>query len=241
VFVSDDPRVNSINNYFEEHDFKNNKFDTIIHSHVLEHTYDPIKFISKASSILDEGGLHYISIPNMEYWLQSGFTNTLFFEHTFFINLEILKYILSLNNFVIERTIISDHSIFVKARKCSNLEQLASQYLHTPEKIFSGYIEYLTNDLKNLNNSLGGEECFLFGAHVFSQTLFSMGLKCNVKCILDNDKDKQGKRLYGTNLTVKDVGVISDYKYPKVIVRAGVYTLEIKEQLLKINPNVKIY
>ncbi len=68
-----------------------------------------------------------------------------------------------------------------------------------------------------------------------------MGLKCNVKCISDNDKDKQGKKLYSTNVTVKDLGVISDYKYPKVIVRAGVYTLEIKEQLLKINPNVKIY
>jgi len=241
AFASDDSRVNCINNYFEEHDFKNNKFDTVIHSHVLEHTYEPVKFVSKISSILDDGGLHYVSIPNMKHWLQSGFTNALFFEHTFFINLEILKYILSLNNFVIERTIITDHSIFVKSRKCSNLEQPTSQYLHTPEKIFSDYIEHLNNDLKNLNNILDGEDCFLFGAHVFSQTLFSMGLKFNVKCILDNDKDKQGKRLYGTNLTVKDASVISDYKYPKVVVRAGVYNSEIKDQLLKINSNVKIY
>lgn len=242
VFISEDPRVKVISNYFEEHDFKTNKFDTIVHSHVLEHTYDPMKFISKSSSILEDGGLHYISIPNMEYWLQSGFTNTLFFEHTFFINLKILECILSLNNFVIERTIISDHSIFVKSRKDSKVKpQDRNQYFYFPEKIFLNYIKNLTDDLENLNESVGDEECFLFGAHVFSQTLFSMGLKSKVNCILDNDKNKQGKRLYGTDLIVKDPSIISDYKYPKVILRAGVYTDEIRQQLLSINPNVKVY
>ena len=43
-----------------------------------------------------------------------------------------------------------------------------------------------------------------FGAHIFSQYLIMLGLSTkNIKYILDNNKDKQNKRLYGTDLIVK--------------------------------------
>ena len=57
--------------------------------------------------------------------------------------------------------------------------------------------------------------------------------------ILDNDKDKQDKRLYGTDFIVKNPDVIYNYSNPTVIVRAGVYSEEIKSQLLNINPTTK--
>jgi SAM-dependent methyltransferase len=48
---------------FEDTEFKE-KFDLIIFNHTLEHVDDPIGCIEKASSLLKNGGLLYIDLPN---------------------------------------------------------------------------------------------------------------------------------------------------------------------------------
>ena len=81
----------------------------------------------------------------------------------------------------------------------------------------------------------------MFGAHVFSQYLISFGLRSKkILYILDNDKKKQNKRLYGTNLTVKSPKILSKYKNPLVILKVGVYFNEIKNDITKnINHKTK--
>ena len=59
-------------------------------------------------------------------------------------------------------------------------------------------------------------------------------------CILDNDSNKHGKRLYGTDLVVKSPEIIKDINKPTIILRAGVYNDEIREQILFINPSALI-
>lgn len=68
-----------------------------------------------------------------------------------------------------------------------------------------------------------------------------MGLNSNVISILDNDVKKQDKRLYGTDLIVKNPDILYNIDTPKIIIRAGVYTEEIKNQILSINPTAKFY
>jgi len=82
-------------------------------------------------------------------------------------------------------------------------------------------------------------DIYLFGAHIFSQYLFSFGLsKDKIKAILDNSPLKIGKRLYGTNLMVKTPKILSSSIKPLVILKAGIYNDEIKKDILeKINPN----
>jgi hypothetical protein len=56
--------------------------------------------------------------------------------------------------------------------------------------------------------------------------------------ILDNDSNKQGKRLYGSQLEVFNPEIIGDVDAPVIILRAGAYNSEIKEQILStINPD----
>jgi hypothetical protein len=50
--------------------------------------------------------------------------------------------------------------------------------------------------------------------------------------LLDNDKNKQGKRLYGTDLMVQDPGVLKAEQRPAVILKAGIYNDEIKADIL---------
>lgn len=64
------------------------------------------------------------------------------------------------------------------------------------------------------------------------------GLKVDpVVAILDNDKNKHGKRLYGTDKLVMDPTELSALESPLVIIRAGTFTNEISIQLKSINPS----
>ena len=84
-------------------------------------------------------------------------------------------------------------------------------------------------------------DVFVFGAHVFSQLPFCFGLdESKINCVLDNSEIKNGKRLYGTGLYVKNPDVIKDCDNPIVIVNVGNYKKEICKQLKLINSNVII-
>jgi hypothetical protein len=50
---------------------------------------------------------------------------------------------------------------------------------------------------------------------------------------LDNDPQKQGKRLYGTSLKINSPKILAGLEEPKVILKAGVCNDEIKEDILK--------
>ena len=98
----------------------------------------------------------------------------------------------------------------------------------------------LINDLNekiiNINDK---QKIYLFGAHVFAQSLIKFGLNTsNISCLLDNDLNKHGKRLYGTDLVVQSPKILESVNNPVVILKAGVYNQEISDDILNnINPN----
>jgi len=233
-----DHRIKTINSYFETHEFTK-KYDIVVHSHCFEHAYDPINFLNKINSVLEDGGLHYISIPNMRHWLTQGFTNTLSFEHTFYVDYDVVSYFLSRSGFRLLDSIITDHSIFFKARKEGNCTPVHKDFSYV-KRLFDEYKLKISEDTENIIRLTEGKKVYLFGAHIFAQVLLNMGLsESRIICLLDNDPNKHGKRLYGTNLTVKSPLCLSDVAAPVVIVRGGSYTDEIKESIVSINPNTK--
>jgi hypothetical protein len=100
--------------------------------------------------------------------------------------------------------------------------------------MFNDYIDYHIELVRELNNKINEFEnpVFLFGAHIFSQYLLSFGLNDKkIINILDNSPIKHGKRLYGTNIEVLSPSILSEYKEPIVILKAGLYNEEIKEDI----------
>ena len=59
--------------------------------------------------------------------------------------------------------------------------------------------------------------------------------------ILDNNPNKQEKRLYGTNLSVKSPAILKDKDNAFVILCAGVYNNEIEKDLKTMNPHLEIF
>ena len=60
-----------------------------------------------------------------------------------------------------------------------------------------------------------------------------------VICLLDNDSKKENKRLYGTQLISQSPKILKDIPEALVVLRAGVYNEEIKNDILNnINSNI---
>jgi hypothetical protein len=51
--------------------------------------------------------------------------------------------------------------------------------------------------------------------------------------LLDNDVNKHGKRLYGTELQVLSPQVLRGVRGATVVLKAGMYTQEIREDILR--------
>jgi SAM-dependent methyltransferase len=235
----DDSRLTLINGYFENYEF-DSKFDIIVHSHCFEHVYNPMEFLRKVNSLLEFGGIQYISIPNMKYWLEQGFTNTLCFEHTFYVDLQVLTHLLSKSGFEVVDAVEGEHSIFVKAVKQDNVAVRNFDFAYVRD-LFQTHIVNLEKDTALIKEQIGNRRVYLFGGHVFSQFLISLGIdEQQVICILDNDPKKHGKRLYGTNCNIKSPECLRGEDSPIIVLRGGAYTKEIKEKILQINPSAKV-
>jgi len=234
---SSDERLKYIRGFYETQSF-GEKYKCIIHSHVFEHAYNPIDFLKKIFEDLTDDGVQFISIPNMKYWLRQGYTNTINFEHTYYLDEFVLEHVLLKAGFVIEKKIVDNHSIFVKAIKSD--DDAVDVNFEYSKDLFLDYIYKLKSDVSTIVDSISGD-VYLFGAHIFSQNLLNFGLDEGVVIsILDNDIKKQNKRLYGTKLKIQSPEILRGLDSPTVVLRAGVYTNEISSQILNINPTTNI-
>lgn len=234
--------INYLNGDYSEYLNKFKEINTLVHSHTIEHFYDPKLFLENISDLLETGTKHIFSIPNFDKYLENNYSNILNFEHTFFLNESLMDNLLIEYGFkIIKKQYFEDHSIFYSTEKIDKKVKVNYNNYNINKKNFSNYFRYYEKIISKLNDSLADEKYYLFGAHVFSQFLISMGLnKTNIINILDNSDLKNNKRLYGSNFFIQKPKVIKDLKEPKVIVFAGPYQKEIEDQLKKINSGVKI-
>jgi hypothetical protein len=239
--------VTVITGFFDNNFTSNEKFDAIVHSHLLEHVYNPDEFMNHQSSFMENGDLLLFTLPNMQVMLENNYTNCINFEHTMYFTEPYIEYFLSKHNFeLIEKQYFKkDHSIFYCAKKVSNniVTELPSNLYELNKSTFQKYIKHHIDDINKINETINkaGVPVYLFGAHVFSQYLISFGLDTsNIVYLLDNDIRKENKRLYGTSLISKSPKILKDISNALVILRAGVYNDEVKNDILtNINPNIK--
>jgi predicted SAM-dependent methyltransferase len=239
-------KINYIRCFFDN-DFKsNNTYDVLVHSHFMEHSFDPHSFLKKCFDMLPTDGLMVFSIPNMEHLLKvDGIPNNiLHFEHTYFYDRDTIQYLLTSNGFeILEKKDYKSHSWFYKCKKnesimVSNLgyrKYLSDRFLDLHNKHISRI-----SKINEILDQSDPSSCFLFGCHVNSQYYIQNGLS-PVSKILDNSKSKQGKVLYGSKYSIDAPSIIKDVEFPVVVCsHTGPYFEEISKQLQQINQNAKI-
>lgn len=239
-----DSRIKLVSGFAEDHLDLLANYPTIIHSHVLEHVYSARDFLDSISSAMYGSSEMYISFPNIQSFLETNGTNSLNFEHTYFLEPSQLKSVLEQLNFkVAEVYEFEKHSFFFKVVKKSG-KGFVRPIVNIKEKVW--YFDNMWNELEKFTSetrirlSQDNVPTFLFGAHIFSQVLYLLGISKNVIGVLDNSSAKIGERLYGTPYKVFDPAEISSMSAVRVILKAGSYQDEIRAQLLSINSDVQI-
>ncbi len=238
------PRIRVKKGFFTKGFKIDDKIDTVVHSHLLEHIYEPINFFDQINQFLSADGSMVFSIPNLRIMLEKCYTNCINFEHTVFFTEPYVEYALSKTGFEIvsKKYYLEDHSIFYFAKKVTAKAKniLPAGLYESNKKLFNNYVcthEAVIDQINQKLNQFDGE-CYLFSAHIFSQYLIAFGLDTKkIASVLDNDSKKQGKRLYGTSLYVESPKILKGKSNIAVIIRAGVFQNEIKKDILdNINP-----
>lgn len=235
-----------IKDYFTEYLKIQDDIDVIVHSHLLEHVYNPLEFLTNCFNTLKDGGQMFFSIPNLLSNLENKFLPmaTLQFEHTYFIDSDNVYYFLRKTGFEIkELKYFKDHSIFVHAVKSTPTietipyRNIASKYM---ENVLTHDERIL--DIANLLSNYKYHTIFIYGAHYNTQYVVSKGIDENIFIgCLDGSTSKQGKYLYGTKLFVYSPNKITEFE--KVVVYAshmGIYFNEIKDSLIQLSKNILI-
>ena len=217
------------------------KYNAVVHSHVLEHIYEPMDFLRDCNDILQDNGYLIFSIPNVDYGLKEMHANCLMFEHTYLASEAHVDYMCQKNGFrLIDKKYFGTHSKFFcyqKDIRTSNANISMPKLYNRNKEQYLKFISFIKDRVSIANSHLLEEgnknNCFVFGAHIFSQILFSFGLKeDSISAVLDNDKSKIGKRLYGWNSMVLSPEVLKGLDSPLIILNAGAYNEELKKQIL---------
>ena len=235
--------------FFDSRYCYDGQYDAVAHSHVFEHTYEPDDFLRKIAGFMSSGMKLFFSVPNLPVMFKKKYCNSINFEHTFFYTEEMLFHLLTKNGFRIlkQEYFLDDHSIFIAALRDPHVSILPlPQGAYSKHKeLFYEYLSYYQNLVRDFNSSMlnNSNPIYLFGAHIFSQYLLNFGLKeSSISAVLDNDSNKCDKRLYGTGLIIKSPEILRDQERAIIILRAGAYDQEIKEQILsRINPRVEFW
>ncbi len=243
--VNFNSKIEFIEKFFDDTFHTNHTIDVIIHSHLLEHIYDPNIFLKKCYNVLTDGGEMFFGVPNMEHICQNEIAPCLgiFFEHTIFLNVENISWLLNTHGFQITNCLhYESHSILFHVKKVSHFSILPISISNYNQLFFTTLHKYKTivrdcNDYieKNRNKSV-----YIFGASYNTQFLLSLGLNVDkIDGILDNCKDKHHCFLYGYNLQIFSPEIVKN-RDCIIILKNGYYSNEIQSQLLSINNNIHI-
>ncbi|MBT4349767.1 methyltransferase domain-containing protein [bacterium] len=236
--------INIIVDFFDKDFILPKKADTIIFSQVLEHAYSPEGFIKGISNNLNLGGKVIFGYPDLKYMLKNKQTNAINFEHTMFLTDYFVDFLLKKHNLeIIKKKRQGKVNILYFCQKKRKVIQkpLKNKYSEY-KKIFDNFIDHHKKIVLDLNKKIQQTSLpvYLFGAHIFSQHLIALGLKTDkIINILDNGESKQNRRLYGTNLISKSPKILKGIGKGIVILKAGSYNDEIKQDILEnINSNI---
>ena len=226
----------------------NDDIDLIVHSHLFEHIYEPRIFLTSCFNILKDKGKMIFSIPNMEYILENNLSLNvgILFEHNIFYSRSNLVKLLESSGFQILNIIkYENHRIIFETEKNSNqnivkynIDTYDINVLNTlieNNKIYDKFINNCKNKLLNETRPI-----YLFGASYNNYLLLINGLNdINIKGILDNCLEKQGKYLYGFKHLIYSPEILQTQD-AVVIIKNGYYSVEIISQISNINPNTFI-
>lgn len=227
--------------------------DVIVNSHLFEHIYEPRSFLKKCHSILNKHGKMIFAIPNMEHISQEKLApfNGVFFEHTIYYNEENVSYLLKIAGFKnIQVYRFETHSLLFYCEKNEFVDNIIIE--PPPPKLSKNeiitfnkgidYYETFSNNCIDFYKNNKNIPIYIFGCSYNSLFLWYLLKNKNIKIhgFFDNNIEKQGKYLFGTNLMIYSPSIINTFENICILLKNGYYSNEIREQLYTIKSDIFI-
>ena len=231
--------------FFKKGVYSNENFDAVVFRNLLEHIYNPNKFLKEVSACLKYGGKIFIDVPNLKEVIKLGGFGLFFHQHVSYFTINTIKKLLIKNGFKITKYYEGKPNLFVEATKIKkikvdktkNKDQKILKRLSINSKTMKEKaLKYFKN--KNIRKIV------IFGSSALATTLVGILNKKQrdkVKLIVDNDLEKQGKYLSGSNFQIKSPKEIKNKNFDIVFLTSHFFIKEIKKQLSQMGiPNNKI-
>jgi len=199
------------------------KNDTVITSHFLEHLFDVKNFLIELKK--REPKFHIFTLPNFKLYAKNNYSATIMFEHPHYLAEDYLDNLLNNTGWkIVDKQYYKDHSIFYSTIP-DQTTIVNKKFDHKNDILnFINYMKKRVDEIKHI------KKFYVFGAHFTYYYLINMGIDENkIVAVVDNDPQKQNKRMYGTNTKI-----ISTDQLPKdalVFLEMGPYNQEIKSKI----------
>ena len=241
-------KIEHKNGFLEEVEL-NDSYDAVYSSHVFEHIEEIHKHFEVVVKNVVVGSKYFISLPDFKPWIENTYLNAFNQEHVSYPLLTDIEYITGMYGFkLIDKEEWRGHSLFIAVEyigidKVGDVS-VVQQEVDYKKEILENFSSVHKKLKDYLQDQTFEKKVYLFGGNSSSQVLLSYALKgVKIECILDNASLKHNKYLYGHDVIVRDPSFLSSIENVKdsiLIVFVGAFSEEIKQQISKLNSNLKV-
>lgn len=247
-----DSKIEVMGDFIENVDFQklNMKLDLVLSSHTLEHIDDPKKMIKLLVDKADAETLFFFQFPGLESLIINSKFDQIFHQHLNYFSLQSVIYLLEEVGAELINFRVNPHhwgALMIAFRKNKyhlNHQKFKQSIIKiTEEQILNQY--QLFKDSMDLTNrhllSLKNETIYGYGAALMLPILnYYIKNLSQLKCIIDDDKTKEGLYYLSPNLKINALDKIKDFSDSIILVTAINSKLTLRAITAKmINLNVK--
>lgn len=186
--------------------------DLVICRYLLEHSNQPVQFLQSLGQLLKTDGMLYIEIPDSRKFLESCDYSFIWEEHLSYFTDETFRYLAEISGYEIVRSMkfsgaLEDALVYILKPRLGSYK-VDSSCLQSQCNVFRRYIDNFSiiqkkyhEEFENLVSS--GKKLALFGAgHQAIMFINLFQVDRYLSCIIDDDCNKVGTFLPGTNLEI---------------------------------------
>ena len=208
------------------------EFDAFTIFSFLEHWPNPNQGLRLIHSVLNEGGVGLVEVPNFELILNKGLYSEFTTDHIFYFDRKSFTFLLEKNGFEVVsiESVWYDYILSAKVRKRPLLD--VKNFLNIQSRIKSQLTEFISQH--------GAGEVAIWGAGHQALAVIAMAKVANqVKYIVDSAPFKQGKFTPATHLPIVSPEHLNTKPPKAIIVMAAGYSNEVVRILLSNYPHIK--
>ncbi len=208
------------------------EFDAFTIFSFLEHWPNPNQGLRLIHSVLNEGGVGLVEVPNFELILNKGLYSEFTTDHIFYFDRKSFTFLLEKNGFEVVsiESVWYDYILSAKVRKRPLLD--VKNFLNIQSRIKSQLTEFISQH--------GAGEVAIWGAGHQALAVIAMAKVANqVKYIVDSAPFKQGKFTPATHLPIVSPEHLNTKPPKAIIVMAAGYSNEVVRILLSNYSHIK--